>query len=176
MNSQKASDRIQYYRNADGPVIGTVSRPVIEQDGLFFKDIDGSGTVSPVNDWRLPAKERAEAYAAALNTKEKIGQLFISDWRMAKYPPSGPMAPENYQVVPDESGLLDEGALRGKTIFGEQNLPGTTELLRDWFSRHLILRANAKPDEIADWINQLHAVAETCGHFVPVQVVSNSRN
>lgn len=176
MNSQKASDRIQYYRNADGPVIGTVSRPVIEQDGLFFKDIDGSGTVSTVNDWRLPAKDRAEAYAAALTTEEKIGQLFISDWRMAKYPPSGPMAPEDYQVIPDESGLLDEGALRGKTIFGEQNLPGTTELLKEWFSRHLILRANAKPDEIADWINQLHAAAETCGHFIPVQVVSNSRN
>ncbi len=176
MKSQKASDHIQYYRSPDGPVIGTVSRPVIEQGGSFFKDIDGSGTVSAVNDWRRAPQERAEAYAALLTTEEKIGQLFISDWRMAKYPPSGPMAPEDYQVIPDGSGLLDEGELRGKTIFGEQNLPGTTDLLKNWFSRHLILRANAKPDEIADWINQLHAVAEECSHFVPVQVVSNSRN
>ena len=176
MKFQKASDHIQYHPNPDGPVIGTVSRPVLEQDGLFFKDIDGSGTVSAVNDWRRSPQERAKAYAELLTTEEKIGQLFISDWRMAKYPPSGPMAPEDYQVIPDGSGLLDEGELCGKTIFGQQNLPGTTRLLKEWFSRHLILRANAKPEEIADWINQLHAVAEECGHFVPVQVVSNSRN
>ena len=32
------------------------------------------------------------------------------------------------------------------------------------------------PEDLADWLNQLHAVAEECEHFVPVQVVSNSRN
>ena len=86
MKFQKASDHIQYHPNPDGPVIGTVSRPVLEQDGLFFKDIDGSGTVSAVNDWRRSPQERAKAYAELLTTEEKIGQLFISDWRMAKYP------------------------------------------------------------------------------------------
>ena len=57
----KASDNFKVYHNQGGPDISTVSRRVIEQDGLTFKDIDGSGTVSAVNDWRLPAAERAAA-------------------------------------------------------------------------------------------------------------------
>lgn len=35
--------------------------------------------------------------------------------------------------VLDDSGTLDEAAHTIKTIFGEQFLPGTTELLKDWF-------------------------------------------
>lgn len=162
---KKASEQIRYYQNPDGPVIGTVSRRIIEKNGRYFKDLDGSGQLKDFDDWRLPAEKRAAAYVKELSIEEKIGQLFISDWRM------GLGASQR-----DESGLLDDGEFHGKTIFGEQNLPGTTTLLKDWWARHLILRANPKPDELTDWINQLHAVAETCEHFVPVQVVSNSRN
>lgn len=46
----KASDNIKIYRNLNGPVVSTVNRRVLEQDGLTFKDIDGTGTLSPVND------------------------------------------------------------------------------------------------------------------------------
>lgn len=170
--TKKASDNITYYNNPGGPVIGTVSRTVIEKDGLYFKDIDGSGEFKPWDDWRLPAAERAAAYARVLTVDEKIAQLFISDWRMGKYPCNVP----DHKVEPDESGILDDAELNGKTIFGEQHLPGTTELIKNWFSRHLILRANPTPEDLADWLNQLHAVAEECEHFVPVQVASNSRN
>ena len=78
----KASDNFKTYRNPNGPTITTVTRPIIEQDGLYFKDIDGSGVVSPVNDWRLSPAERAAAYVKLMTVDVKIGQLFISDWRM----------------------------------------------------------------------------------------------
>ncbi len=181
--AKKASDHIKYYQNkynqnGDGPVIGTVSRKVIEQDGLTFKDIDGTGKVTAVNDWRLSPEERAKAYVETLTTEEKIAQLFISDWRMGKYPapksPMNPIGPEDIKL--DESGTLDEGEFRGKTIFGDQVLPGTTTLIKEWFARHIILRANPTPEDMADFLNQLHAVAEECEHFVPVQAASNSRN
>lgn len=172
----KASDNIKRYQNPGGPEIGTVSRRVIERDGLVFKDIDGSGQVTAVNDWRLPPEERAAAYVKVLSVKEKIAQLFISDWRMGKYPKASPMSPKNENIIFDESGILDDGEIRNKTIFGEQYLPGTTALIKEWFNRHLILRANPRPEDLADWLNQMHAVAEECGHFVPVQVMSNSRN
>lgn len=174
--AKKASEKIRYYMNPGGPVISTVSRRVIEQDGLYFKDLDGSGQFQPYDDWRLPPDERAAAYVKVLSIDEKIAQLFISDWRMGKYPATGPMSPDIGKVQLDESGLLDETEFHGKNIFGEQHLPGTTDLIKNWFARHLILRANPTPDDLADWINQLHAVAEECTHFVPVQVVSNSRN
>ncbi|MDO4331165.1 MAG: glycoside hydrolase family 3 N-terminal domain-containing protein [Eubacteriales bacterium] len=174
--AKKASEHVKYYRNPNGPVIGTVSRKVIEKDGLYFKDLDGSGELKPYDDWRLSPAERAKAYVKVLTVEEKIAQLFISDWRMGKYPAANHLNPTGAGVELDESGLLDDGELHGKTIFGEQHLPGTTDLIQNWFSRHLILRANPKPEDLADWLNQLHAVAEECGHFVPVQVASNSRN
>ncbi len=173
----KAEEHVKYYHNQNGPTIGTTCQRVIEKDGLYFKDLDGSGELKSYDDWRLPSKERAEAYVKVLTTEEKIAQLFISDWRMGKYPVTGSMAamaPE--EVVLDESGVLDEAEFRGKTIFGEQYLPGTTTLLKEWFSRHLILRANATAEDMTDWLNQLQAVAEECPHWVPVSVASNSRN
>lgn len=129
----KASDNIKIYRNPNGPVVSTVNRRVLEQDGLTFKDIDGTGTLSPVNDWRNSPAERAAAYVKTLSVKEKIAQLFISDWRMAKYPTTGPMADlyKDIEKKTDETGILDEGEFRGKTIFGEQYLPGTSTLLKD---------------------------------------------
>ena len=169
---KKASDNIKYFVNPDGPVIGTVSRAIIERDGLYFKDLDGSGEFKPFDDWRLPADERARAYVEELTTEEKIAQLFISDWRMGKYLSQFP----DHKPRLDESGVLDDAEFIGKTIFGEQRLPGTTELIKDWFARHLILREDPSPEDLADWINQLHCVAEECTHFIPVQVVSNSRN
>ena len=80
--AKKASDNFKRYQNPNGPDITTVSRKVIQQDGLYFKDIDGTGEVSAVNDWRLPAAERAAAYVKQMTVDEKISQLFISDWRM----------------------------------------------------------------------------------------------
>ena len=64
---KKASENFKVYQNENGPKISTVSRAVIEEDGKYFKDIDGSGKVSEVNDWRLPARKRAEAYVKTLS-------------------------------------------------------------------------------------------------------------
>ena len=175
---KKASENFKVYQNENGPKISTVSRSVIEEDGKYFKDIDGSGKVSEVNDWRLPARKRAEAYVKTLSVKEKIAQLFISDWRMGKYPHVAAEKNEDGTGGPvlDESGTLDEAEFHGKTIFGEQHLPGTSTLIKEWFSRHLILRANPPAEDLTDFLNQLQKVAEECEHFIPVEMVSNSRN
>ncbi|MBR3841616.1 MAG: glycoside hydrolase family 3 protein, partial [Erysipelotrichales bacterium] len=173
----KASENYKVYENPNGKKVSTVTRKIIEKDGLYFKDIDGTGKVSKVNDWRLPAKERAEAYAELLTAEEKIGQLFISDWRMGKYPtPLRMGSTEIPEYTLDESGLLDEADHIVKNIFGEQFIPGTSKLLKEEWARHIILRANAKPNDLVDYLNQLQAVAEECEHFVPVLAASNSRN
>ena len=113
----KASERVKRYQNPNGPTISTVERKVIEQDGLYFKDIDGTGTVSAVNDWRLTPAERAEAYVKVLTTSEKIGQIFTSDWRMGPKYPSPRLAANGHKPVADESGLLDEGRIRKGQTF-----------------------------------------------------------
>ena len=178
--SKKASKHIRYYVNENGPVISTVDRPVIEQGGLYFKDIDGSGQVSAVNDWRLSAQERAEAYVKTLTTEEKIGQIFTSESRMgilAHQPnPRMRMGAEMGEIKVDETGLLDETEMTMKNIFGVQRVPGTTESIREVWQRHMIFRASPAPEEITDWINQMQYTAEGCDHFVPIQIMSNSRN
>ena len=40
--AKKASEQLRYYKNQNGPMIGTVSRKILEKDGLYFKDIAGS--------------------------------------------------------------------------------------------------------------------------------------
>ena len=172
--AKKASDHFKSYVNKNGPTVSTMSRKIIETDGLFFKDIDGSGELSPVNDWRLAPEERAAAYVKLLTLEEKLAQLFISDWRMGPKYPSPRL--RGHVAQPDESGILDDAEVHQKTIFGEQHLPGTTTLLKEWFSRHTILRENANARDLADYLNQLQAVAEECDRFVPVSVASNSRN
>ena len=170
----KASEHFKVYQNPEGPVISTVTRPVLQEGGLYFKDIDGTGTVSAVNDWRLSPEERAAAYVKVLTVDEKIAQLFISDWRMGPKYPSPRLG--SHVMVPDESGCVDEAEVHQKTIFGEQHLPGTTTLLKEWFSRHTIVRENASAADMTDYLNQLQAIAEECARFVPVSVASNSRN
>ena len=81
--AKKATENVRYFENANGPVIGTVSRQIIEKDGMYFKDLDGSGEFKEYDDWRLPAAERAAAFVKTLSREEKIAQLFISDWQRA---------------------------------------------------------------------------------------------
>lgn len=172
--AKKASTCFKRYKNPGGPDISTVARSVFEIDGLYFKDIDGTGTLSIVNDWRASSEERAAAYVKQLTVDEKIAQLFISDWRMGPKYPSARLG--DHVPVPDESGCVDEAEVHQKTIFGEQHLPGTSVLIKEWFARHTILRENANPEDLADYLNQLQAIAEECERFVPVQAASNSRN
>ena len=39
----KASENYKVYENPGGPKVSTVARRIIEKDGLYFKDIDGTG-------------------------------------------------------------------------------------------------------------------------------------
>lgn len=174
--AEKASRRFRRVCNPDGTAVSTVSRALLQQDGLTFKDIDGSGTISVVNDWRRPATERAAAYVRQLSVHEKLAQLFVADWRMAKYPAAGPSAARIENPIHDETGILDETECDTETIFGKQHIIGTTRMLKEAFYRHVILRANATPADLADWINQVNAVCEECAHFLPLSATSNSRN
>ena len=42
-----------FFENENGPTIGVTTCGVIVKDGLFFKDMDNSGELSPYKDWRL---------------------------------------------------------------------------------------------------------------------------
>lgn len=47
----KASTNIHFYKNENGPVIRVTVKPVIEKDGLYFRDLTGDGRLAPYKDW-----------------------------------------------------------------------------------------------------------------------------
>lgn len=166
---KKATSNVQYYNNENGPVIGVTVKPVIRQDGLYFKDLDGDGALSPYEDWRKTPNERAVDLAGRLSVEEKLGLLFVNSWKMG--------IGQKDKTKVDESGLLNEEIVeRDESIFNVEKTYGTTYTLENLNIRHFILRENPKPEELADWINQLNQVAEGSKHGVPAMVVSNSRN
>ncbi|WP_279473795.1 glycoside hydrolase family 3 protein [Aeromonas caviae] len=57
------------------PVLGHRTVTLIEQDGLQFKDLDGSGTLTPYEDWRLGAAERARDLVGRLTLAQKAGLM-----------------------------------------------------------------------------------------------------
>lgn len=50
-------------------------KPLIEQDGLIFKDLNGNGKLDPYEDWRLSAEERAGDLLSQMTLIEKIAQM-----------------------------------------------------------------------------------------------------
>lgn len=48
------------------PISSHVAPPIIEIDGLRFRDLDGDGELTPYEDWRLsPPAERPRTWSRA---------------------------------------------------------------------------------------------------------------
>lgn len=65
----------------DGPTLGYNPESgvnLIEKDGLLFKDLDRDGKLSPYEDWRLSAAERARDLATRLSIEEIAGLMLYS--------------------------------------------------------------------------------------------------
>ncbi len=166
---QKATDKIRYYQNENGPVIGVTVKPVIRCGDLTFKDHTGDGLLTAWKDWRNSPSERAAALANELSIDEKIGLLFVNAKKM------GLLQEDKTKV--DETGLLDEEIVeQDESIFNVEKSYGTTHTIKEMGIRHLIFRQNPQAADMADWINQLNEIAEETEHGIPMVITSNSRN
>lgn len=71
-------DGFNLVRQTDGPDLGyspTSGVKIIEVDGKAFKSFDGSDTLLPYEDWRLPMEERAADLASRLSVDEIAGLI-----------------------------------------------------------------------------------------------------
>lgn len=57
------------------PALAARSAQIIKADGLEFRDLDGSGDLTPYEDWRLSPAERAEDLTGRLDLAQKAGQI-----------------------------------------------------------------------------------------------------
>ena len=146
-------------------------KQIIEVDGLRFRDLDGDGQLTPYEDWRLPAAERAADLVARMSPDEKLGLMVISSRPMG-------ISQRNKELT-SHDGVLDEQHLPLKLDpHTSAGIPfqGTTEMIRGMHMRHFIMREEPTGSRIATWINAMNEVAEGTRWGIPVIVAANSKN
>lgn len=60
------------------PEIIARAKPLLELEGLRFKDLNASGTLEPYEDWRLPPERRAADLVKRMTLAEKAGMMLIA--------------------------------------------------------------------------------------------------
>ncbi|MGN0643726.1 glycoside hydrolase family 3 protein [Gemmiger sp.] len=88
------------FHNPNGPTIGVTTCGVIVRDGLFFKDMDNSGELSPYKDWRLDPETRARDMVAHLRLDQQAGLVLNALWNNPVSMTRKDATDENGNIVP----------------------------------------------------------------------------
>jgi beta-glucosidase len=146
-------------------------KPVVESDGLAFRDLNANGVLDPYEDWRLSPAERAADLVARMSPEEKIGLMVINSRSMGISQPD--------KDLTSHDGALDEQYHRIKNDpHNTAGLPyeGTTQQITELHLRHFIIRETPAGSAIATWVNAMNEVAEGTRLGIPVIVAANSKN
>jgi beta-glucosidase len=126
--------------------------PLLDDNGVAFRDLDGDGVMAPYEDPRRPVAERVRDLLARMTPAEKTGLLFHA-----------PVA-----VTPD-GGLVDAPA-------GLLPAAPTTSVLRDGHLRCLSLMAPVAAGPLARWHNRVQDLAADSRLGIPVLLSSDPRH
>ena len=167
-NNQLTKAPVSYttITNKNGPTLGYTSVPIIEKDGLFFKDFERTGQLVPYEDWRLLPEERAEDLASRLSIEEIAGLMMYS----------------NHQLVPAEGGSWTSGTYhggKGLAESGAEDWELTDQQIKFLTKDHLrfVLAKDLKNGEVAArWNNEMQALCETMPHGIPVNTSTDPRH
>ena len=155
------------FRNEGGAQISTANARVIEQDGFIFRDLAGTGTLLPYEDWRLSFEERAKDLADRLSPEQMIGLMLHS----------------SSQPVPAMPGQMETvGTYDGKT-FPERDAANPWDLTdqqKDMLSRlgirHFLVSKLQNVETAVRWSNNLQRMAEGLPFGIPVNLSSDPRH
>lgn len=116
-----------FFENEDGPTIGVTTCGVIVQDGLFFKDMDNSGKLSPYKDWRLDHETRAKDMVAHLRLDQQAGLVLNTLWNSPMVMTREEAKNEEGEIIPSKIfKRFDPEEKEGLTL-----LPGITMNVSD---------------------------------------------
>ena len=177
------------------PRVTSRSKSIIEVDGLQFRDLDGDGTLTPYEDWRLTPRERAEDLVCRLGVADKAGLMIIGSHYMNGSPwvsdeggmPNFVADPTilTRKPAPDASGSFlraEDGYSRNQMITGEPlehprlHASSSRGAILERHQRRFIVRDNPSAGDLARWANQLQELAEQSEFGIPIVLVSNPRN
>src|SRR6266850_2509602 len=129
-----------------------VQAPVLQQNGLQFKDLNRNGVLDPYEDWRLPPEQRARDLTQRMTLAEKAGTMMHGTVRAV----GGPMAAAGM------GGQYDTASARA--------------LIDSVKVTNLITRLNADPRTLAAANNVLQAIAERTRLGIPLTISTDPRN
>lgn len=135
---------------ATQPHLGTRGVPIVQQDGLRFRDLDRNGKLDPYEDWRLAPEIRARDLVARMTLAEKAGTMMHGTART-----SGgglPGAGSGYDTTANRA-LIDSAKVTS-----------------------MITRLAGEPASIAAQNNALQAIAERGRLGIPLTISTDPRN
>ena len=133
------------------PRLGTWRIPIIEQDGLRFRDLNRSGALDPYEDWRLAPDARARDLVARMSLEEKAGTMMHGTARSA-----------------GRLGMAGVGTL--------YDTAANRALIDGAKVTSMITRLGGAPATLAAASNTLQQLAEETRLGIPVTVSTDPRN
>ncbi len=133
------------------PILGHRSAPLINLDGLTFKDLNRNGKLDPYEDWRLPAEVRTADLVQRMSVEELAGVMVHGT-----LPSAGPLAP---------LGVGNEYDLVKVRKFIEQDRVNA-----------FITRLNGSAELFAKQNNEVQAIAESSRLGIPVIISTDPRH
>ncbi len=76
--SETEADGYRLITQRGGATLGVSSAPLLHEGGRVFKDLNRNGALDVYEDWRQPARKRAEDLAAQLSIEEIAGLMLYS--------------------------------------------------------------------------------------------------
>ncbi len=165
------------------PVIVAMKTPTLRVGKLSFKDLNKNNKLDKYEDWRLPVDVRIKDLVSQMTIEEKLGFMLISTTRMggdqvfANGVQGGGPRPTITEGF-NEEDLVQTTNMFTRKPLGAPNMSaaGTTKGVKQYHLRHFILRANASPEIMAKWSNNLQELCESTRLGIPAIVASNPRN
>jgi beta-glucosidase len=164
-------------------VLGNKIVETLNVSGLKFKDLNKNKKLDAYEDWRLPVNARIKDLVSQMTLEEKVGFMLISTTRMGGdqvfgvgIQAGGPQKPITEEFNEDDLVQNTNMFTRKPLLSPNMSAAGTSKGVLKFNLRHFILRANAAPDVMAKWSNNLQALCETSRLGIPAIVASNPRN
>jgi len=133
------------------PQLGTRGVPIIQRDGLRFKDLNRSGAVDSYEDWRLTPEARARDLVGRMTLEEKAGTMMHGTARGV-----GPMAMAGVGTTYDTAA--NRALIDGAEVTS------------------MITRLGGEPAALAAQNNALQEIAERTRLGIPVTVSTDPRH
>jgi beta-glucosidase len=157
---------IKTVKNEGGPTLGVTSAPVIEKDGLFFRDLERTGELVPYEDWRLTPEERAKDLASRMSVEEIAGLMMYSA----------------HQIVPAAGGGWFPATYRGGKTLAESGADEweltdqQKKFLTEDHVRYVLAMVLKNGEIAAKWNNEMQALCEEMPHGIPVNTSTDPRH